>query len=79
MAEERSSAPEGHDKHVLFLKNLRGVLRFKGIAMTLSASHWYLQHFKLKVMEPVLDWFNVMSYNLHGTWDGTNRCLGSAH
>ncbi|KAJ1323422.1 chitinase [Microdochium nivale] len=27
-------------------------------------------------MEPIVDWFNMMSYDLHGTWDGTNPYLG---
>jgi hypothetical protein len=27
-------------------------------------------------MEPILDWFNITSYDLHGIWDRTNPYLG---
>ncbi|KZZ87786.1 Glycoside hydrolase, subgroup, catalytic core [Moelleriella libera RCEF 2490] len=77
VAEERSGVPEDFDNYVTFLKNLRGYLGFKGLSITLPASYWYLQHFDIKNMEQHLDWFNVMSYDLHGTWDGTNPYLGA--
>jgi len=76
VAEERSGKPEDFDNYVTFLKNLRGVLGNRGLTITLPASFWYLQHFDIKNMEPILDWFNIMSYDLHGTWDGTNPYLG---
>jgi len=34
-------------------------------------SYWYLRWFDLSASEYV-DWINVMSYDLHGTWDSTN-------
>ncbi|RYP77183.1 hypothetical protein DL770_007103 [Monosporascus sp. CRB-9-2] len=76
VAEERSGAPEDFENFVSFLKNLRGVLGNRGLTITLPASFWYLQHFDIKNMEPTLDWSNIMSYDLHGTWDGTNPYLG---
>lgn len=76
MAKERSGAPEDFANFVTFLKNLRAVLGNRGLTITLPASFWYLQHFDIKKMEPLLDWFNIMSYDLHGTWDGTNPYLG---
>ncbi|RYP37882.1 hypothetical protein DL767_002754 [Monosporascus sp. MG133] len=76
VAEERSGAPEDFENFVSFLKNLRGVLGNRGLTIALPASFWYLQHFDIKNMEPILDWFNIMSYDLHGTWDGTNPYLG---
>lgn len=30
----------------------------------------YLRGFDLKNMAKYVDWFNVMSYDIHGTWDG---------
>ncbi|KAI0536383.1 chitinase [Xylaria digitata] len=75
VAEERSGAPEDFN-YVSFLKNLRGALGSRGLSITLPASYWYLQHFDIKNMEPIVDWFNMMSYDLHGTWDGTNPYLG---
>lgn len=29
-----------------------------------------MQHFDLGGMAPYVDWFNVMSYDIHGIWDG---------
>lgn len=28
----------------------------------------YMQHFDIIAMEKIVDWFNVMTYDLHGTW-----------
>ena len=29
-----------------------------------------MKHFDLGGMAPYVDWFNVISYDIHGTWDG---------
>ncbi len=47
-----------------------------GISATLPSSYWYLQHFDLPGMEPHLDWFNMMSYDIHGTWDSSSVWAG---
>jgi len=28
-------------------------------------------------MEPYVDWFNLMAYDLHGTWDATDIYTGA--
>ena len=28
----------------------------------------YMQNFDIVALEKVVDWFNVMTYDLHGTW-----------
>jgi len=76
VAEERSGVAADFKNYVTFLKNLRAALGAKGLSITLPASYWYLQNFDIKNMEPIVDWFNVMTYDLHGTWDGTNPYLG---
>lgn len=35
-----------------------------------------MQHFDIVSIEKTIDWFNLMSYDLHGTWDSTNKFLG---
>ena len=35
-----------------------------------------MQHFDVVQIEKTIDWFNLMSYDLHGTWDSTNKFLG---
>ena len=44
--------------------------------VTLPSSYWYLQHFDIVKMAKTVDWFNIMSYDLHGTWDSTNKWIG---
>lgn len=39
-----------------------------GISLTLPSSFWYLQHFDVVTMQDYVDWFNFMSYDIHGTW-----------
>jgi chitinase len=35
-----------------------------------------LQHFDIKSLQDSVDWFNVMSYDMHGTWDQNNTWVG---
>ncbi|KUI60196.1 Chitotriosidase-1 [Cytospora mali] len=59
--------------YVTFLKELRAALGTSyGITATLPSSYWYMQNFDIVNMEPYLDWFNIMTYDIHGTWDGNN-------
>ena len=44
--------------------------------MTLPTSYWYLQHFDLPGIQPYVDWFNLMSYDLHGVWDAASKFVG---
>ncbi|KAF5560716.1 glycoside hydrolase superfamily [Fusarium napiforme] len=62
-----------------FMKRLKAALRdYKyGLSVTLPTSYWYLQHFDLENLEPSVDWFNVMSYDLHGAWDIGNKWTGA--
>ncbi|KAF5655126.1 glycoside superfamily [Fusarium sp. NRRL 25303] len=62
-----------------FMKRLKSALRdYKyGLSVTLPTSYWYLQHFDLENIEPSVDWFNVMSYDLHGAWDIGNKWTGA--
>ncbi|ETS77353.1 hypothetical protein PFICI_11227 [Pestalotiopsis fici W106-1] len=47
-----------------------------GISATVPSSYWYLQHFDVKTMQEYVDWFNFMSYDIHGTWDSSNKFTG---
>jgi chitinase len=38
--------------------------------------HTDLQHFDIKALEKHVDWFNVMTYDMHGAWDITNKWTG---
>ena len=48
-----------------------------GISATLAPDFWYLRGFDPKAMEPYVDFFGFMAYDLHGSWDADIRTLGS--
>lgn len=46
------------------------------LTITLPASYWYLRGFNLYSLEKYVDWFNVMTYDIHGIWDQKNIWTG---
>ncbi|KAI9697328.1 MAG: hypothetical protein M1820_007834 [Bogoriella megaspora] len=48
-----------------------------GISLTLAPDYWYLRYFDPKAMEPYVNWFGFMAYDLHGSWDADVHTLGS--
>ena len=46
------------------------------ISVTLPTSFWYLRGFNLETMERSVDYFNIMSYDIHGMWDMKNNYTG---
>jgi chitinase len=66
---------ENYPKLLASLKNSLSDYKY-GLSITLPTSYWYLQNFDLTALEPSVDWFNVMSYDLHGTWDITDVWVG---
>ena len=57
-------------------RRLQGSGLKKGLSLTLPSSYWYLQHFDIKNLEEHIDWFNIMSYDIHGSWDIDNDWTG---
>ncbi|KAH6957466.1 oviduct-specific glycoprotein, partial [Fusarium avenaceum] len=47
-----------------------------GISLTLAPDYWYLRWFDAKGMEPYVDFFGFMAYDLHGSWDADVLTLG---
>ncbi|KAI4721608.1 glycoside hydrolase [Aureobasidium sp. EXF-10727] len=83
VAGDRGGAKADFQNYVSFLKELRAACGSKfGITLTLPSSYCnrrlskvcirYLQGFDVVNLEPYVDWFNFMSYDIHGTWDGTS-------
>ncbi|SMR58009.1 unnamed protein product [Zymoseptoria tritici ST99CH_3D1] len=70
-AEDRGGKPEDSENLVLLAQQLQRSLKAqkKGLTLTIPASYWYLRHFDVKSLQDHVDWFNLMSYDLHGTWD----------
>ncbi|KAK3313314.1 glycoside hydrolase superfamily [Apodospora peruviana] len=80
VAEDRGGKPEDFDNFVNFMRRLRERLNAtgtpKGLSLTLPASYWYLKGFDIVNLEPHIDFFNVMTYDIHGVWDKTISVLG---
>ncbi|KAJ5639539.1 Chitinase II [Penicillium longicatenatum] len=79
-ATDRNGRPEDFKNFPKFMENLRKTLDKSGgrngISITLPASYWYLQHFDIKALAKSVSFFNIMSYDLHGTWDMGNKWTG---
>ncbi|SMR55633.1 unnamed protein product [Zymoseptoria tritici ST99CH_1E4] len=70
-AEDRGGQADDADNLVILAQELSRSLRLqkKGLSLTIPTSYWYLRHFDVKQLQDHVDWFNLMSYDLHGTWD----------
>ncbi|PGH08766.1 hypothetical protein AJ79_05865 [Helicocarpus griseus UAMH5409] len=67
------SRDEGHN-YLEFLKLMREKMRGGGeLAIALPASFWYLRPYPVHEIEPVVDYFVYMTYDLHGQWDAGNK------
>ncbi|KAH8899991.1 glycoside hydrolase [Thozetella sp. PMI_491] len=76
-ADDRGGKSADVENYVTFAKELRAAFGNKyGITITLPTSYWYLQHFDLSGIQPSVDWFNIMAYDLHGVWDADSKFLG---
>ncbi|KAL8826184.1 MAG: hypothetical protein Q9191_003962 [Dirinaria sp. TL-2023a] len=75
-ADDRGGQPADTENYVALAKELKAALGGKGLSMTLPTSYWYLQHFDVKSLQDSVDWFNFMTYDLHGVWDAQSRFLG---
>ncbi|KAF2008423.1 glycoside hydrolase family 18 protein [Aaosphaeria arxii CBS 175.79] len=76
-APDRGGKDVDIENFVTLLKELRAAWGTKyGLSATLPSSYWYLRWFDLKGLEKYLDWLNMMSYDIHGVWDSTNKFTG---
>jgi chitinase len=77
VADDRGGSAGDKRNFVSLLQEMRSAFGTKyGISATIPSSFWYMQHFDIKSMQNYLDWFNVMSYDIHGVWDSTNKFTG---
>ncbi|KAI1658123.1 putative bacteriodes thetaiotaomicron symbiotic chitinase [Daldinia decipiens] len=79
-ASDRGGVPSDADAFVLLVSDLRDAFDSENpgwtISVTLPTSYWYLRGFDVKNMQKYVSWFNLMSYDLHGTWDHDNKWTG---
>ncbi|KAH8680171.1 family 18 glycosyl hydrolase [Ilyonectria robusta] len=73
-AKDRGGEKADSENFVTFLSELRDALGDNyGLTVTLPSSYWYLKGFDIARMEQHVDWFNLMSHDMHGKWDGKNE------
>ncbi|KAJ4230943.1 hypothetical protein NW759_002926 [Fusarium solani] len=81
VAEDRGGTEEDFDNFVKLLRRLRRALnssgRKYGLTITLPASYWYLKGFNIVELEPYVDWYNIMTYDIHGVWDKHVEDIGN--
>ncbi|KAI9372233.1 hypothetical protein BJX61DRAFT_553090 [Aspergillus egyptiacus] len=78
-ADDRGGRPEDVDNFPRMMDILKYHLQDHnqyskkfGLSITVPTSYWYLRWFDLSALEPYVDEFNLMAYDLHGTWDELN-------
>ncbi|KAI8940612.1 hypothetical protein NX059_001884 [Plenodomus lindquistii] len=72
-AGDRDGTAADKDSFVTFMQELKDACGANfGVTLTLPSSYWYLKGFDVAQLEKHVDWFNFMSYDIHGTWDGNS-------
>ncbi|KAF9559713.1 hypothetical protein CPC08DRAFT_505392 [Agrocybe pediades] len=79
VAAERGGVPADKERYPVFMSKVKAAFKSRGYGLSFTApsSYWYLQHFDLPALMQSADWVNVMTYDLHGTWDGTDPYIGN--
>ncbi|KAJ7772314.1 glycosyl hydrolases family 18-domain-containing protein, partial [Mycena metata] len=74
-ASDRGGVPADTENYVKFMATVKAAFKVKnyGLSFTAPSSYWYLQHFDLGGLLKSADWVNVMTYDLHGVWDGIDQ------
>ncbi|KAJ5135678.1 glycoside hydrolase [Penicillium bovifimosum] len=76
-ADDRGGATADTANYALLLSDLKAAFRGRyGISVTLPSSYRYLHWFDLHAMEKSVDFFNFMSYDIHGVWDSSSKLTG---
>ncbi|PPR04933.1 hypothetical protein CVT24_007314 [Panaeolus cyanescens] len=78
-AYDRGGNPADKANFVTFMAEVKAAFRSNnyGLTFTAPSSYWYLQHFDLPGLMQHADWVNIMTYDLHGTWDGKDPYIGA--
>ena len=75
---ERGGKQIDTENYVALVREIRAAFGTDyGLSLTLAPDYWYLRGFDAKAMEPYVDFFGFMAYDLHGFWDADLATLGS--
>ncbi|KAJ5918124.1 hypothetical protein N7454_010499 [Penicillium verhagenii] len=77
VASDRGGKAADKENYVSLVGDLRLTLDSYGtqygISFTTPSSYWYLQNFDVVgMLEAGADWTNIMTYDLHGSWDASD-------
>ncbi|KAF2429677.1 glycoside hydrolase [Tothia fuscella] len=77
-ADQRGGNLDDTSNLVTLIKEMRGAFGSKyGMSSVLAPDYWYLRGTDVKAMEPYMDFFGFMGYDLHGSWDTDVHTLGA--
>ncbi|KAL8833094.1 MAG: hypothetical protein Q9170_004503 [Blastenia crenularia] len=77
-SEVRGGRPEDTANLVSLVKEIRAGFGSKyGLSSIVAPDYWYLRGMDPKAMEPYVDWFGFMAYDLHGSWDAGVKTIGA--
>ncbi|KAK5651931.1 hypothetical protein OQA88_11473 [Cercophora sp. LCS_1] len=80
-ASDRRGKPEDTLNYLLLCQDIKRHFDDKGlrwgISFTAPASYWYMKHFDIKGMADTVGFVNLMTYDMHGSWDDRSPWIGS--
>ncbi|KAK6828998.1 hypothetical protein RU639_003403 [Aspergillus parasiticus] len=76
-AEERGGRPTDKENFTKLLQEIRQEFQTKYV-LTFAAplASYYLRNYDLKGAAEIVDWINVMAYDIHGTWESDKKAAG---
>src|SRR5688572_4622238 len=79
-APDRGGVEEDGENYVALLSTMREYFDKQpedwGISFAAPTSYWYLRWFHIEPMMNHVNWVNLMTYDLHGSWDNDTSYIG---
>ncbi|KAI1119842.1 hypothetical protein F5Y10DRAFT_283740 [Nemania abortiva] len=80
-APDRGGMPRDIPNYVSLLQDIRtrwdGMGNGWGLSFTAPSSYWYMRWFDIGNLTAAADWVNLLTYDLHGSWDSPEDQIGS--
>jgi len=80
-APDRRGKPEDTANYVLLCKDINRHFQNRGrgwgLSFTAPASYWYMKWFDIENMAAEVDFVNLMTYDMHGSWDDRSNWIGN--
>ncbi|CAK7230756.1 hypothetical protein SEUCBS140593_007695 [Sporothrix eucalyptigena] len=74
VAEDRGGRPEDTKNFVSLVREMRQAFGTNyGMSVALAPDFWYLRYYDAVAMQPYVDWFGFMAYDLHGVWASDSK------